>query len=128
MKGSNMRAVDGTNPVIQPGGIAINPITWTTGDATATAAQNLGSIQLNPTTGTPELDKNGQIERVMNLADARVDRAKGVVICSTVDPAQYRSHFPEGVYHLHDYPFYFFDVRANAAERIQHYFAGSTGN
>lgn len=120
--------VNGTNPVIQPGGIAINPITWTTGEATATAASNLGSIQLDPTTSLPVLDKNGQIERVMNLADARVDKAKGVVICSTVDPAQYQSHFPQGVYHLHDYPFYYFDVRANAARRIQTYFASNKGN
>jgi Protein of unknown function (DUF3089) len=120
--------VNGTNPVIQAGGIAINPITWTTGEATATAASNLGSIQLDPNTRLPVLDKNGQIERVMNLADARVDRAKGVVICSTVNPAQYPSPFPQGVYHLQDYPFYYFDVRANAARRIQTYFAGNKGN
>jgi uncharacterized protein YceK len=117
----------GTNPVIQPGGIAINPITWTTGEATATAASNLGSIQLDPTTGLPVLDETGQPKRVLNLADARVDKAKGVVICSTVDPAQYTSHFPSGIYHMWDYPFYYFDVRANAARRIQTYFAGSKG-
>jgi Protein of unknown function (DUF3089) len=117
--------VKGTNPVIQPGGIAINPITWTTGESTATAASNLGSIQLDPKTRLPVLDKNGQIKRVMNLADARVDKAKGVVICSTVNPAQYQSPFPQGVYHLQDYPFYYFDVRANAARRIQTYDAGS---
>jgi hypothetical protein len=120
--------VNGTNPVIQAGGIAINPITWTTGEATATAASNLGSIQLDPNTHLPVLDKNGQIERVMNLADARVDKAKGVLICSTVNPAQYQSHFPQGVYHSEDYPFYYFDVRANAARRIQTYFAGNKGN
>jgi len=119
--------VNGTNPVIQPGGIAINPITWTTGETTAPAASNLGSIQLDPSTRLPVLDKNGQIERVMNLADARVDKAKGVVICSTVNPAQYPSPFPQGVYHLQDYPFYYFDVRANAARRIQTYLADNTG-
>jgi len=117
--------VNGTNPVIQAGGIAINPITWTTGEATATAASNLGSIQLDPNTRLPVLDKNGQIERVMNLADARVDKAKGVVICSTVNPAQYKSPFPQGVYHLQDYPFYYFDVRANAANRIKQYLAAN---
>ena len=120
--------VKGTNPVIQTGGIAINPITWTTAEATAAAASNLGSIQLDPNTRLPVLDKNGQIERVMNLADARVDKAKGVVICSTVNPAQYQSHFPQGVYHLQDYPFYYFDVRANAARRIQTYVARNKGN
>ena len=116
--------VDGTNPVTLPGGIAINPITWTTGEAPATAAQSLGAIELNPQTGAPVLDADGQIKRVMGLADARVDQKRGVVICSTVDPANYASGFPKGVYHTFDYPFYFFDIRANAANRIEHYLAG----
>jgi len=120
--------VDGTNPVILPGGLAINPITWTRTETTATAAQNLGSIELNPATGgTPVLDENGRIARVMNLADARIDKAKGVVICSTVNPANppyfTPGGLPMGVFHIFDYPFYFFDVRANAANRVEHFFA-----
>jgi Protein of unknown function (DUF3089) len=118
--------VDGTNPVLLPGGLAINPITWTRTETEATAAQNLGSIELNPATGgTPVLDENGKIARVMNLADARIDKAKGVVICSTVNPANppyfTPGGLPMGVFHIFDYPFYFFDVRANAAERVDHF-------
>jgi hypothetical protein len=120
--------IAGTNPVTQPGGIAINPITWTTKEVVATAAQNLGSIQLNPATGTPILDEYGEIMRVTGLADACVDKVRGVVICSTVNPADYNVGFPLGVYHTFDYPFYFFNVRQNAADRIQHYFAGDSGN
>lgn len=116
--------VEGTNPVLLPGGLAINPITWTRKQTEATAKRNLGSIELNPATGgTPVLNKNGSIKRVMNLADARVDKAKGVVICSTVNPADYQFGFPEGVFHTFDYPFYFFDIRANAANRVEHFFA-----
>ncbi len=119
--------VDGTNPVILPGGLAINPITWTRKQTEATAAQNLGSIELNPATGTPVLNANGTIKRVMGLADARVDKAKGVVVCSSVDPAVppyfTPGGFPLGVLHPFDYPFYFFDVRANAANRVAHFFA-----
>jgi Protein of unknown function (DUF3089) len=118
--------IAGTNPVLLPGGLAINPITWTRKQTEATAAQNLGSIELNPATGgTPVLDKNGHIKRVLGLADARIDKAKGVVICSTVNPAAYQFGFPEGVYHTFDYPFYFFDIRANAANRVQHFLASS---
>ena len=120
--------VDGTNPVILPGGLAINPITWTRKQTEAAAAQNLGSIELNPATGgTPVLNANGTIKRFMGLADARVDRAKGVVICSSVDPAVppyfTPGGFPLGVLHPFDYPLYFFDVRANAANRAAHFFA-----
>lgn len=119
--------VAGTNPVLLPGGLAINPITWTRKQTAATAKQNLGSIELNPATGTPVLNASGSIKRVMGVADARVDKAKGVVICSTIDasaePYYTPGGFPMGVLHPFDYPFYFFDVRANAANRVEHFFA-----
>jgi len=116
------------NPVTLPGGIAVNPITWTRKTAPASAEQNLGSIELDLATGgTPVLDEDGKIKRVMGLADARVNAKKGVVICTTVnreDPPYYiPGGFPMGVYHTFDYPFYFFDIRANAHERALHFFA-----
>ena len=100
--------VEGTNPVLLPGGLAINPITWTRTQTEATAKQNLGSIELNPATGTPVLNNNGTVKRVMGLADARVNKAKGVVICSTVNAANPPYYtpggFPMGVLHPFDYP------------------------
>jgi hypothetical protein len=120
--------VDGTNPVLLPGGLAINPITWTRRQTVAPAAENLGSIELDPATGgTPVLNPNGTIKRFRGLADARVDRKKGVVVCSTVpadEPPYFTpGGFPEGVLHPFDYPLYFFSVRANATDRVAHYFA-----
>lgn len=112
------------NPITQPGGIAINPFTWTLGEETAAASQNLGSIQLDAT-GLPVLDQYGEILRVTGLADARVDQAKGVVICSTVNPADYNA---DGIYHSFDYPFYFFNIRQNAADRIEQYFSENSEN
>jgi hypothetical protein len=120
--------VEGTNPVLLPGGLAINPISWTRSQKEATAAQNLGSIELDPATGgTPVLSADGTIKRFQNVADARVDKVKGVVICSTIDPAVSPYYtpggFPMGVLHGFDYPLYFFSVRTNAADRVAHYFA-----
>jgi hypothetical protein len=116
------------NPVTLPGGIAVNPITWMRTTAPASAGQNLGSIELDLASGgKPVRDADGKIKRVMGLADARVDAKKGVVICGTVnreDPPYYiPGGFPMGVFHTFDYPFYFFDVRANAYERVRHFFA-----
>jgi hypothetical protein len=121
--------VAGTNPVLLPGGLAINPVTWTRKQTEAPAAKNLGSIELDPATGgTPVLNSNGTIKRFVNVADARVDKAKGVVVCSTInagDPPYFTpGGFPQGVLHPFDYPLYFFSVRANAADRVAHYFAG----
>jgi hypothetical protein len=119
--------VAGTNPVLLPGGLAINPITWTRSQTEATAKQNLGSIELNPATGTPVLNNDGTVKRVMGLADARVNKAKGVVICSTVNAANPPYYtpggFPMGVLHPFDYPLYYFDIRANAANRVERFFA-----
>lgn len=63
-------------------------ITWTRAQTEARAKQNPGSIVLYATTGGPLLNKQGRILRVMNLADARVDKKKAVVICSTVPDDQ----------------------------------------
>ncbi len=112
--------VTGNNPVVLPGAQAINPITWTRSEMPAAAAQNLGSIQLNPD-GSVVLDAQGQFAVIPSYADARVDIAKGVVICSTADEnklAPGNATFPRGVYHSFDYPFYYFDLRANAALRV----------
>lgn len=116
------------SPVVQPGAVAINPITWTRKQTEASAAKNRGSIELNPATGgTPFLNANGTIKRFKNVADARVDKAKGVVVCSTIDasvPPYFKpGGFPMGVLHTFDYPLYFFSVRANAATRVAQYFA-----
>ena len=118
--------IGGKNPVVLPGALAINPITWTTGETPASADQNLGSIALNPD-GSPVLGPDGSPALVKDFADATVDNAQGVIICSTapVDKlAPGNAVFPKGVYHSFDYPFYYFDLRANAAERVTAFLAG----
>ena len=114
----------GNNPVVLPGAMAINPITWTRSETLATAAQNLGGISVNPQTGYAVVDSAGNPVKVMNYADAQVNTAKGVVICSTADPSQLapgNEIVAKGIYHPFDYPFYYFDIRANAANRVARY-------
>jgi hypothetical protein len=109
--------IKGKNPVTSPGGIAINPITWTTEETLATAEQSLGSRLL---------DKAGNWVLVKNYADARVDKARGVIICSTADVKTFspgNAVFPQGVYHSLDYPFYYYNLRENAAKRTGKYLA-----
>ena len=116
----------GTNPVTMPGGIAINPVTWTRSEELATAAQNLGGISVDPQTGYAVVDASGNPVKAQHYADAQVNKARGVVICSTADPNQLAPGNPAlliGIYHPFDYPFYYFDIRANAADRVTHYFS-----
>ena len=95
--------------------MAINPITWTRGEKTATAAESLGSV---------DMDENGKLITLKKYADARVDKAKGVLICSTVDVDKLspgNQVFPKGVYHRYDYPFYYYNLRENAAVRTNRF-------
>jgi hypothetical protein len=121
----------GKNPVVFPGAMAINPITWTRTQGLATAGQNLGSLLLEP---------DGQVvlpaqPGVMDFADAQVapinpttsqidpTSSTSVVLCHTVDPAALvtNSVFTAGIYHIYDYPFYYNDIAANAANRVHRF-------
>ena len=109
--------MNGKNPVTLPGGISINPITWTRDETLATAAASLGSRML---------DKEKNWSLVKNYADARVDKARGVVICSTADVEALspgNKMLPRGVYHSFDYPFYYYNIRENAANRTAKFLA-----
>lgn len=116
-------ATKAKNGVVLPGALVINPITWTRDETPATAEQNLGSIKINAD-GTVALDKQGEPIRVRNYADATIDQTKGVVICSTAEAdklAPGGKLFGKGIYHSFDYPLYYFNLRENAANRIDKY-------
>lgn len=103
------------NPVVLPGAMAINPITWSRNDTVAPAAANLGSF-------LP--DRQGNLGLTKQFADARIDQAKGVLVCSA-DVARYAPGNPlvkGGVYHNFDYPLYYYNIRANAANRVEKFF------
>ena len=105
------------NPVVRPGALAINPISWTLDETEAPKEDNLGSIM-------PLSALLSDLSPVENLASARVDAQKGVVVCGSVDAERYsRPGWPQGVYHSYDYSFYFYNIRANAQNRVEKYLA-----
>jgi hypothetical protein len=111
------------DPVVLPGAMVINPITWTRSETLATAAQNLGGISVG-SNSYAVLDAQGNPKKVLNYADAQINTAKGTLICSTANPGQLapgNSMVAAGIYHSFDYPFYYFDIRANAANRVARY-------
>lgn len=97
-------------------GLVINPITWTRDETPATTAQGLGSLMPNHAL---------QFVPVPQYADARIDLAKGVLICSSANEeelAPITASFGRGIYHTFDIPFYYFNLRANAANRVNRFF------
>jgi len=115
--------IEGSNGVVLPTARVINPISWTTEETAAPASDNLGSLQLRPD-GSVVKNADGTPIKVMNFADAQVDNIKNVLICSTVDVDQNapgNSVFGRGIFHSFDFPFYYYNIRANAEERVANY-------
>ena len=100
----------GANPVVSNiVGLVINPITWTRTTTTATTAEGLGSWMP---------DSAYVFHKVPHYADATIDITHGVLLCSTAVDSNLLLGFGAGVYHSYDYPFYYFNLRANAENRV----------
>jgi hypothetical protein len=106
----------GGNPIVTTNkGMVINPITWTRDETVASTSEGLGSNMKDTETL--------QFNRIPQYADAKVDNSKGVLISSSADEMElytkYTSHFGPGVFHSFDYPFYYFNIRKNAENRVE---------
>ena len=101
------------NVTLAPGGISINPINWKRDDTYASAKENLGSLTVDGKIVTP------------GIADARIDTVRGSVVVTTADPKLYAipaeesEMFGPECYHLHDYGFFFNNLKQNVADRIK---------
>ena len=107
--------IEGKNPVVLPGAKVINPITWTREEKLATAEEGLGSTLPN---------EDLKFVPVGKYADARIDKEKGVLICSTADVEKLspgNKVFGKGIYHRLDYSFYYFNIRENAENRAKNF-------
>jgi hypothetical protein len=110
--------VDGQNPLALPDAVLINPISWKTDEELAPARKNIGSVIIN---------KDGSLTKEKHIADAKINHARGTIICSTADREQFsslpasRAYFPLGVLHESDILLYYYDLRENAKARIKVY-------
>lgn len=113
----NTEAQGVTNsPLVRPGALAINPISWTLTDLEAPKEDNAGSIR-------PVTMALSDLTPVKDFASAQVDTVRGVVICKSVDASKFSIQGFPGVYHSYDYPFYFYNIRQNAQNRVEKYLA-----
>ena len=106
------------NIVVADGAISINPINWKRDSTYAAADENLGSRMFNKDTGYYEVKKN--------LADARLDTERGVVVCTAeaayIDAVEL---FGPESFHNNDYAFYYENLRENIKQRVENYIAGN---
>ena len=97
-------------------GLVINPINWKRDETQATAEESLGSYM--------PVDDQGNFGLIPRFADARINLAKGVVECSSVnetDMFNLSGSMGPGIYHSFDIPFYYYNLRENALFRFNRF-------
>jgi hypothetical protein len=98
-------------------GRVINPINWKTDETYAAKTESLGSFMP---------DHSLVLQTIPHYADAQIDIAHGVLVCRTaeepfISDLETLAGFPKGVYHSFDIPLYYYDLRANAQNRVNKY-------
>ena len=90
----------------------INPLNWKTDSTPADSSLNKGACFTN---------YSGEIKsEIPKLTGAYIDKERGTLRITDIEPADYSSSlFPEGVYHLYDYQFFYRNLQENVALRTE---------
>ena len=94
--------------------LGINPLNWKTDSTPADKTLNAGACFTR---------YSGEIKKeIPELTGAYLDERRGTLRVTDIDPAEYSSSlFPDGVYHLYDYQFFFRNLQENVAVRLESY-------
>lgn len=106
-----------TDSIIVPKGtktISINPLNWKRDGTVADKTLNLGACFT---------DYSGSVtNEIPALTGAYIDEGRGTLKATDITPEDYsNSLFPDGVYHLYDYQFFFRNLEENVGTRTAAY-------
>ena len=113
----NSEAPGITDSIMVPSGtktLGINPLNWKTDSTPADKSLNKGACFTR---------YSGEIKKELpELTGAYLDEDRGTLILPDIIPGDYSSSlFPDGVYHLYDYQFFFRNLQENVAARLESY-------
>ena len=105
--------------IIVPEGMktySINPLNWKTDSSYAPASSNLGACFT---------DYDGRITaEIPCFCGAYIDDERGVLKVVGVNPSSWSlSLFPDGVYHIYDYQFFYRNLQQNVKTRLDSFLA-----
>ena len=108
-------APEADSSIIVPAGIrtlGINPLNWRTDSTPADRSLNIGACFT---------DYSGAITgEIPNLTGCYLDEERGTLKAVDIIPEDYsNSLFPDGVYHLYDYQFFFRNLEENVRTRLE---------
>ena len=94
--------------------LGINPLNWKTDSTPADKSLNRGACFTR---------YSGEIKKeIPELTGAYLDENRGTLRMTDIVPADYsNSLFPDGVYHLYDYQFFYRNLQENVAVRLNRY-------
>ena len=94
--------------------LAINPLNWKTDSTFADKTLNKGACFTK---------YSGEIKKeIPQLTGAYIDENRGTLRVTDIEPSEYSgSLFPDGVYHLYDYQFFFRNLQENVAVRLNNF-------
>ena len=94
--------------------LGINPLNWKTDSTPADKTLNAGACFTK---------YSGEIKKeIPELTGAYLDESRGTLRMTDILPADYsNSLFPDGVYHLYDYQFFFRNLQKNVGVRLNSY-------
>lgn len=102
-----------TSVIVEDKTLGINPLNWKTDSTVADKSLNLGACFTN---------YDGEITREeKNLTGAYLDPDRGTLKVTDIDKADYPSSiplFPDGVYHIYDYRFFYRNLQKNVGDRV----------
>jgi pimeloyl-ACP methyl ester carboxylesterase len=105
------------SPVIFPGAVVVNPLTWTTKTTFAPAALNRGSLMVNK---NEDGGFTGSFQLLPGFASAQIaDGGLQVVAKNPEMLVAEPKYFHKGVYHVFDYLLFSQNITMNASQRIQ---------
>ena len=113
----NTEAVGIDDSIIVPRGVktlGVNPLNWRTDSTPADKELNLGSCFT---------DYSGEIvKEIPFLTGSYIDEERGTLKAIDINPEDYSNDlFPDGVYHLYDYQFFFRNLEKNVKIRVDAY-------
>ena len=105
------------NALVRPNAISINPLNWKRDETYAPASENLGSLIYDEETDETAISDIG--------ADAQIVPGRGVIVTNARHEPMMEMDdiFGPQSFHNGDYTFYYNNIRANVAKRIEAYLA-----
>lgn len=103
-----------TSVIVEDKTLAINPLNWKTDSTPADKSLNQGACFTN---------YDGEIvKEEKNLTGAYLDPKRGTLKVTDIDKSDYPSSislFPQGVYHIYDYQFFYRNLQKNVSDRVK---------